>query len=222
MIRNLKALGLALVAILAMAVFASSASAESPGIFTAKTYPAHIYAEDTDDTFTVAGNIIQCTHGTFTGVAEKASTKITIEPEYTNCTKNGTEPATVTMNKCAYVFEVGTMTGHTEAHGSVEIECPVGKVIEVHSYTNHAAHTGNSPNCTVTIGPQTVGNVTYTNNLATTDVFVESTDKEGIIVAAQTHGACSFGLTINTTGDYDAGVTVTATESNPIHVATAG
>ncbi len=222
MIRNIKALGLAAMAILAMAAFASSAMAEKPGTFTASSYPVHVFGEDTDDTFTVSGSVLNCTHGTFSGEAKAASTSITITPVYTNCTKNSTEPATVTTNGCAYVFEVGTMSNHAEAHGSVEIECPAGKSIEVHSYANHTTHTSGSSNCTITVGPQTVENVLYTNKEENgiKHIHLESTNGTGIIVSTQIHGSCSFGFTLTPSGDYDAGVTVKGTNGVSIDVGT--
>lgn len=223
MIRNLKTLGIAVVAILAMsAMAASAASASQQGVFTAMdplAYPVHVHGTDDvvvePDSFEVLGSVVKCEVATFTGELKGRSTDLTITPTYEKCFKNGTEPSTVTHNGCNYTFTAGTYTSAADTHGTVDIVCPVGKAIEVHTYASHAAHTANTPNCTLTIGSvNNLTGVTYTNNAATTDVFVEGV----ISVPVQTHGNCSGGFTINTTGTYRAGVTVNGTNGKAIHV----
>jgi hypothetical protein len=220
MIRNLKVLGLALVAVFAMsALIASTASAISQGKFTAKTYPAHIFASDTDDVFTVLGQELVCSHQTFTGVLAAASTDLTVTPEYTGCeNKTNKKTATVTHNECVYTFTAGTVTSATDVHGTVDIVCPIGKEIEVHVYNNHA-HT--SLWCTLVIPTQAGLKVTYTNE-ATGHVRIEGTEGagnpiEGITGTAK--GECTAGLNVHfTTAKYDAGVTVEGTNGNEIDV----
>jgi hypothetical protein len=215
MTRNLKALGLALVAVLAMAAFAASSASAKQGIFTASSYPVHVFGTDNDDWFEVLENKVECDEATFTAQATGADTKLTVIPTYHKCFKNLVEPVTVTTNGCHYTFTIGTMTSHSHGHGTVDIVCPT-KPIEVHSYANHAAHTSKSSNCTLTIGSQNnLPGVTYTN-AANGDIVVEGEIKP----AVQTHGACSFGITINTTGLYSAGVTVEGTSGVNIDIGT--
>lgn len=220
MTRNLKVLGLALVAVLAIgAMAASAATAATAGKFTASSYPVHVFGEDTDDTFTVSENTLACTKATFTGQASEASTQLDITPVYTGCTNNGVDPVTVTMNGCFYRFTAGTATApsgttHT-AHGSVHIICEPGKVIEIHRYSSHANHTAGITNCTITVGPQAAsGSVTYTSHTTPGDVTVEG----DVVVSAQLHSTCSFGFTINVNSTYHSGVTTVGTNNNKIHV----
>lgn len=214
MIRNLKTLGLALVAVFAMSAMAASAASATQGAFTAGVANAHIFGTDVGagDKFEVLGSTVECVTDEFTGTLAAKSTDLTITPTYKNCLKNGTEPVTVTTNGCTFTFTVGTRTSEVDAHGSAHVVCPVTTPttqIEVHTYTNHAAHTAGTSNCTLTMGSQTVEPVTYTNVANTTKVLVEGE----LGVSVQTHGACSFGLTLNVNGVYKAGVEVEATGS---------
>ncbi len=144
MIRNLKALGLALVAVFAMSAVASSmASAEvtKPGLFTfgvAATELSELHAEQvgaTPDTFTLNGLALTCGTVTLTGnpVKTKASpnediveantkgsssTDITLTPTYDKChvvIAGLTKTITVTTNDCSFVFDAKT----TETKGVV-------------------------------------------------------------------------------------------------------
>ena len=131
MIRNLKTLGLALMAILALgAVAASTASAQTLGKITS---PGNVTltGEDTGtkaNSFTVFGRGVECPGSTYTGhkvlthaettagktheLLPSGSTEVTVTPHYKQ-TSGGTancdiEPgglsATVTMNGCDYRF----------------------------------------------------------------------------------------------------------------------
>jgi hypothetical protein len=213
--RNLKMLWLALVAVFAMsAVTASNAAAEKQGQFTAEEYPAHIFAEDTDDIFTVLGQPLLCKHQTFTGVLASESTDITINPEYTKCENvNNKKQVTVTMNGCNFTFTAGTVTSATTVHGEVHITCPTGKEIEAHTY-NDVAHT--SVHCTLVIPPQTLP-VTYTNHNG--HVFLEPTEGTSVPVTGTEKGTCTAGLNIHfSSATSNLGVTVEGTESNAIDV----
>jgi hypothetical protein len=130
MTRNLKALGLALVAMLAMsAVAASSASAW----FTSESHNTILTAEDLEPqvlSFTHSSGgkiIIACESVSFTktGIGTE-SEAITAFPIYAECVlfvpEVGTVPGFAIMNDCDYTF-----TTDTEMH----IDCPEGKQIEV-------------------------------------------------------------------------------------------
>lgn len=172
MIRTLKTLGLALVAIAVMsAVVASAASAESQ--LTGKA--TKVTATDKSARFTLAsGNYVTC-HATYTvgnidstvtgepGVHKTLvlpASKLTITPHYKEChalTKENKElgPVTVTMNGCDFDLTIGNTIETGKYGGEVEITCPKGppaSVIEIHVYqpgTNHGTNI-----CTTTIGEQ--------------------------------------------------------------------
>jgi hypothetical protein len=168
MIRNIKVLGLALVAVLAMSVVAvGSASAAE---FTASSYPANGEGgQTTPHKFTVQGQAVECSTANFTGSLSAASGELNITPVYENCIAFGFLNATVSMNGCTYKFTAGTGSADNYT-GGVHIVCPAGKSITVVAAT-----------CTVHIPAQTptVNTVDFENKTATGDVLVTST-AEGI------------------------------------------
>lgn len=159
MIRNLKVLGLAFAAVFAMtAVVASSATAHYE--FTSPSAGTTLTGEQVGThTFTTGGQTIQCVTATFEGETTAAVTEeVTITPTYAGCTyAAGAKTADVTMNGCTYILK-GKTTG--TGHGEIYVECPAGKVIEVHLTSFNGAET-----CTLTIHTQAATQgYTATNN----------------------------------------------------------
>ena len=179
MIRNLKALGLALVAMFAMsAVAASVASAETtnPGLFTAKvgaTELAKIDAEqEGTNLFTLNGLALTCGTVTLSGnpVKTKAAAPDEVEttlkgPEFTDVTLSPifgpnnchvviaglTKTITITTNGCAFVLDSKTTVTKTGFDNTAltTVECPTGKKIEIHVYSEKAGEV--STTCTYDI-----------------------------------------------------------------------
>ncbi len=171
MIRKLKALGLALMAVFAIGAVASSvASAEitKPGLFTFSVGVnelAEIHTEPVGvPAFTVNSLSITCVTVPYTGnpVKTKASpnediveantkgpesTDITLSPTgFEKChvvIAGLTKTVTVTVNGCAMVLDAKT----TETKGVVSntalttMECPTGKKIEIHVYSTASTET---------------------------------------------------------------------------------
>ena len=157
--RNLKALGLALLAAFAMsAVVASAAQAEAPAEFTAAEYPAVLTGHEEEEKaeffeFT-PGNKTECSDVTYEATLTEASTEVTVTPHYTGCTASGVG-TNFNLNGCHYKFTAGTATSSTVAHGAVHVICPPNKQIEV---------VVGGGLCVVDIGPQTLAaGITYTN-----------------------------------------------------------
>ena len=172
MIRNLKVLGLAPVAVLAMS--AMVASAASASAFTA-TKGATITAKDTGKIkFTVTGQEVTCEEATFTGTAPEASfTSITVSAVYNSC-KTAITNATVTgfgAGECDFVLY---------ANGTADLACAAGKDVTVDAAT-----------CVVHIPGQTgLGTLTYTNNGGTVNIHINVTK----ITGTHTDGfLCPFG-----------------------------
>jgi len=142
MIIKLKALALALIAVLALgAVVTSVASAK----FDSEIEHTRINGEQpagSPHTFTVEAGSTTCktarfsvtSVGTNTGTSWTSS-ELTITPVYEICTAlviGEEHVADVNPNGCTYTFTAGeTFEGETKVHGTVDIICPVGKVIEV-------------------------------------------------------------------------------------------
>jgi len=178
MSRNLKAVGLALLAICAMgALAAQGASAtthkfHSDGIHTTFTGKAiegnHTFAVGTAGT-------VECTtaefKGTQTGVETPAgsgtwvSDTLTVIPKYTGCTFGG-QPATVTVPHCAYVFYGETTSGNSTGgeHATVELECSEGGKIEIDTSV-----------CTITVGPQKIKDAVRYENDTESSIIVKAT-----------------------------------------------
>lgn len=186
MTRNLKALGLALVAVFALSAVASAA-AQAESKFMAAEYPVTIHgSQTTKHIFKYGGNEVTCENAEFNGSATAASSEIEIEPAYTNCHVNvlgSILPATVTIGtppagKKCYLFKItGTdptdPTNLDKAVGTVTIQCE----FIIHIYASAKEHEeGKTSLCTLAVsapqGPFT--GVTFENNTATGHVNVNA------------------------------------------------
>jgi hypothetical protein len=164
MSRNLKALGLTLLAVSALgSIVAPAAQAETP-IVTELKWPEATTLTGTDVTGTEDGKLARLTIGTgsrfiectqakqLSGSILESSTTTTLKPEYQECFANGLKsvPVTVTHNGCTL-----TATAKKESEGEVPgeaiVDCPGGRGIEVHVFENGAAEKSNKPLCTYDI-----------------------------------------------------------------------
>jgi hypothetical protein len=207
MIRNLKVLGLALVAVLAFsAVIASAASANKQGFLTTENGGAVTLdgVEDgtnalVDPTLEEGKNPVECPGSTVTGhklnvtpheLILNKSTEATVTPNFVNC-HSGTHKITVTMNECDFVFRVGETTKE-ETHSpyalSVDVVCPAGKKIEVHVY--FAETNENLSLCTYTIGSQTIKGFDIANEVSGSTTLDTLTATGEGTVSVERHGVC--------------------------------
>lgn len=161
--RNLKALGLAVVAAFAMsAVAASAASAENQ--FKADDYPVVLtgHEEGEVNRFNVGNSSLECDSTTFEGTAEEDSTSLTITPHYDDCKTSAGTSAKVHLNGCDFEFTAGEHVGTHEFEGDAHIRCPSEQ-----SITLTIPESGSL--CVIHIGEQTVRqdgehSLTFTNN----------------------------------------------------------
>jgi hypothetical protein len=126
MIRNLKVLGLAVVAVLALT--AMMASAASAAQYTASSYPATATGSNTkgSEVFTTEGGKVECdSHFETKEPITAATNTITLTAHYTNCDAFGFLEAKVAMNGCHYHF---TLSGTSNV---VVVVCPGGGVIVI-------------------------------------------------------------------------------------------
>jgi hypothetical protein len=221
MIRNLKALGLALAVVFAMsAVAASAASAE---VFLTGTGAVEAEATDPAATFaTAVGTKFVC-HAIYTvgNVDETESpgihpelvlpaTELTITPHYTGCHSFGSGgselgPATVTMNGCDFDVALITQPANTVS-GRWKVTCPGSSKIEIHVYTN-STHATNI--CTFTVFPQedlTGGKAVDTGNTIALSGNVPN--------IAMTRDNLLCGGTVNQTATLSLGGAVQGTNAN--------
>jgi hypothetical protein len=162
MTRNLKALGLALVAAMAFcAVVVSAASADE---FRAESAPLTLTGKQdpgTLDKFTTTAGTLECEEATYHATtATSPASSITITPPvYGSCSVAGI-PSTVHMNGCDYKFTIDAAPATT---GTVHVECPttVGPPHVTHEITITVGFP--TVKCTIHVHEQTIGGIIYTN-----------------------------------------------------------
>jgi hypothetical protein len=174
---KLKALGLALIAMLAISAIVAAAAQAEEGTFTLEGEQGFIHAtreqplsSPVDYFQTASGNKLACesihySSGTLTG----NSNKVTITPDYTdhtqgsNCKMDNVLKVTITENGCAFVFyHLTTVAGKTDYTTTVEIECPAGKALETHVHKLLSSEIA----CTTTIKSQTLNGTLTVENMA--------------------------------------------------------
>jgi hypothetical protein len=183
MTRNLKALGLALVAVFAFAAITSSAAQAVP-LFTGYETPSgtrvHTILEGTTEsggsfaeTFITGSGKIQC-HVTYEGTSLTGiDTELTVQPiafkrpESTvgpNCisvSAGVTLTAAVSFNSCDYVFHSGVKLASDEYTGTVDVKCTfAGDAIDIKITKNGTVET----KCTIKVPAQSgLSHVIYRN-----------------------------------------------------------
>jgi len=179
MTSKFKALGLALIAVLAISAAIAQASqaaahfgAEGEKYATAvtgKQIEGTITGEKlTAHQFTTSAGTVKCTTATFAGSLTKKGKELTLAPTYSGCTLAGLG-ATVNMNTCDYLFtaEETVSPGLTDAITvNLHVICPTGKVIEVKSTVN---------SCVVTISGAAVANAAGAKNQNLVGITAENT-----------------------------------------------
>ena len=150
MIRNLKALGLAVMAAFALsAVGATAAQALTADVGaggqTITGTELNAGGDHKDHTFKLSsGRGFTCEEVLFDGTIENGAEQVIVTPTYSKCFSNETQPTTVTHNECNYRFYGGTAeegNAHAFHKVTVDLDCPAGKEIEVHVYSSHNTHT---------------------------------------------------------------------------------
>jgi hypothetical protein len=173
MTRNLKALGLALVAVFALgAVVASAASAQS-GTLTS-TGPVTIIGTNTGEAsanqITMFGGTTQCPNAKFTShkynvtphtfIPNDVST-FTITPHFGVCSSKigaATFPSTIDANGCDVVFHIeGTTPGVDTYTVKSTVVCEAAKHIVITIFATAAKHAANEPFCNLTITENAAG-----------------------------------------------------------------
>jgi hypothetical protein len=187
--RNLKALGLALLAAFAMSAMAASAVQASPnptwtpteGVATLHGVQLPNEGPGKTNALTLPGigQEVVCTTTTLDGLTTVFGPmpEVQFTPTYAEC-KTPTEFVTITHNECQKRFyHLTTVPGTVHYRTTAELVCPPGKQIEIHIYPD-PAHLVSS--CTIDIPPQTFnGFFTVTNqsglNPTTNSVVIEGT-----------------------------------------------
>lgn len=227
--RSMKALGLAMIAVLAVcAIGVASASADE---FTAESAKANLTGTNevaTPDVFTITAGNTSCKGVSYTGTSATGVTSVTVTPSYPekiknakgedeqNCTSLGF-PAIIHTNGCQYVFNINAGASKV---GDVQIVCPtVGEVKQEITVTAIGAGT---TKCTIHVPEQTLtaNKVTYSTIGAgtTREITVSVNVPSAVNSLKYTHtkgtgvGACTAGSANN--GSFVGGGIVTGTNDS--------
>jgi hypothetical protein len=226
MIRNLKALGLALVAVFAMsAVAASAASAQTQGHLTSETgEPVTLIGTETGgagaNALTAFGTVAECPGSIYTGHAlnsedplESSATAGTLTAHFNQsaCATGEGREVTIETNGCDITLEAGETVGQEEYEGGGELVCPLGKKAHVGVWSAGSNHTEGRL-CTLEFGAQSGSGSLRIVNTPAGDV-----DVVGAIGGIQVtrHGLCLLdgkGTTTNS-GEVHVDATVEATNA---------
>jgi hypothetical protein len=143
--RKLKALGLALIAVAAMAFSASAAMAAE--FHSEATHTILSGSQVGEDKFKVNAGTVTCGEATYSGTQATATAETqTVTPTYSECKAFGFVNTTIDVNGCTYTFNAN--------NSGITITCS-GSPITVTAF-----------NCWVTVGSQTINSgVTYTNEV---------------------------------------------------------
>ncbi|HEY6552134.1 MAG TPA: hypothetical protein VI669_02210 [Vicinamibacteria bacterium] len=156
--RNINAMGLALLAMLATsAVAATAASADDK--LTAESYPVTLTGgvDPGSNVQWVLGMNVNCSQVQDHGSLSSTATTFSVSAVFSGCLGAGLQ-TTIHMNGCTFLYHL--VAGDT-THGTVDIVCPAGQEI---TFTINPAEHGLTNKCTIHVKPQTgLGEVTFTN-----------------------------------------------------------
>ena len=150
MTRNLRILGVALAATLAIGACAAAVAAADE--FRSEGNQAVVMTgKGTNNVFKTTIGSFECTTATYSGtVAATPTASVTLTPSYSGCTCFGGFACTADINGCQYKMNIAGATT-----GTMEIVCPAGQEITLTAL--------GGLKCTVHIKPQTLSTVTYKN-----------------------------------------------------------
>jgi hypothetical protein len=228
MTRNLKALGLALVAAFALsAVMASGASAKTAQ-FTTQAGTVHIDGAQVEtDKFFIGTKELTCTTANLKGTAEgPEQSTVTLTPTYETChaivTILGfkvTRTATVTMNGCDYVFQATKETNETPYSADLTVTCHEGNEIEIHVYKNSAEPHSEEVLCTYDIHHQTITDaIQLTNTKDANGVMDIHAHVNANVTLTNTIESATCGTGENLNAKYEGTDTLRATNGNEEYI----
>ena len=220
LVRNIKALGLALVAVLAMGAVAAAGAQAAIHLTTSQS--------GTDVAGTISGTQtvkavlstpkgqVECNKATFAAsTATGTNMELTVTPTYEECEGFGL-PATVTMNGCEYTLATPTVVAADEYTGEADLVCPANTLVEVHVYL--FKNPWESSLCTVTIGNAAGGTSGPFGHIIYTDETNTPTSANTILlhltlgnIPVQEHGTCPDATTTAINGSLTGTVKVSAT-----------
>ncbi len=212
MTRNIKALGLAIVAVAAMSM-AVAASAQATQVHITSPKAAVITGQQIEQhTFATQAGQVKCASASFEGTVEATGQQqittedLTITPTYTNCEAFGLA-AQVVMNGCEYTVTGKSTAGQTlQTTAFVDVICTTSpKPIEVIAAGGL---------CVATVAPQNnISHIVFTNTQQGTDPHHTHANITAQGIVYQLDGAfCPGGAGTKTDGKYHGQATFRAFE----------
>jgi hypothetical protein len=201
MTRSLKVLGLTVGTALALVAWTSSAVAANPQFHSEADHTTLSGFQESRNVLSVNAGLVHCSTASFEGTQTNDTvTQFTIAPTYKGCLITTptleTLEAVVDMNGCHYLFTPS---------GEVHLTCPSAPIRVT------------APLCTITLHPQTVNKVDYTNENggATRSITVTSTATN---LAYTQSSFCHPGGGAFNNGSYFGAVVSACTDTNENHV----
>jgi hypothetical protein len=186
MIRKLKVLGLALVAVFALSAVASAAASAHTFSSEGNVNTKISGSQEGTNTFTVEGTAVECSTAKFAVVGETSSPSetVVVHPEYSGCKAFSFLSATVTTTGCNYTLN---------AAGTVTIGC---------TGTNKITIVGGT--CEATVGSQgPLSGIAYENITGSPSTVKVTANVTTVGVTKTKDGiACPFSGTGSATGTY--------------------
>jgi len=210
MIRNLKVLGLALGAVLALGALTASAAMAVPQ-FTASTYPAQVTGSNTkgSEVFTTEAGKVECDSHFLSTSQAAASSTLTVAPKYSNCDAFFLS-ATVDTEGCTYVFHATELVSAGVYKHHVDVVCPAGQSIKI---------VAGGGQCNAEIKGQTGLTSVKTTNLAGGTVTVQPEVTKVAYTVTKDGFGCPFNGTGNKTdGTYTGDVVVSRVGGGSVSV----
>jgi|SRR5680860_824801 len=220
MIRNLKALGLALVAVFAMsAMAASGASAQALTADGPVTLDGTEVGAPNENALTSFGGVTRCPESTYTGhkvnatpheLIPSGASEVTLTPNYNQpaCVSESggsSFSSTVEMTSCDYVLTIGATTGGEGTYGvSAAVDCAPGDAIHV---TQFAGESHGFRVCSVTVPEQGGLTGAHVTDQGNGHLLLKGTFTG---IEASRSGLC--GATSTTEGEFHVNATVNGTD----------
>jgi hypothetical protein len=164
MTRNLKTLGLALIAAFAMSATMAAAAQADPFWIKSDGTPTTLSGAATgEEAFAFDAGIFSCNKVFYPGsFAGTTVTTLTLTPEFLGECKFAGLPAVVDLHGCSYVFHTHTKIEMTKFTVTTTISCPAGNELTITTIAP-----GGTLKCTEHIPPQTIATgITFTNAVA--------------------------------------------------------
>jgi hypothetical protein len=214
MLRNLKNLGLAFVAALAISASAVPAAQAQP-TFTCSAYPCAATGSNTkgSETFTTSGGMPQCDSHFLIGQIgggniQFPASKVTVTPSYDNCEAFGFFQAAFHENGCDYVFTATEQVAMNQYRHHVDLICPSGS----------PGFTITAGTCEVDILPQSNLTTVVTTNLSSGSVTVQQLVANMTMNVTKDGFGCAFSGTGHTTSTYHGDVVLSRVDGGSISV----